>query len=251
MAVDGNPEVKYNIVMNALIIGDSHILRLMKVLEKNQRIIPECFFPFENNDVSAENYEPSLCKYSHTCKVVNLPFELKMSFHKGVSAWKSKEIIEKINPCIKKIVNEDTVIFPAFGYIDSKIQLVTHKNPEEVVKRYVDAYLENFPNNKIRFIEPLPQFINNLGSGSQIFNFEDRYPNHLAFTNYLKEYCNEMGLDKPISQSDILGVDKLDESFECHDCAYCFEEQSIGMRWDHLKVKYNELIINKIIEKIV
>lgn len=172
------------------------------------------------------------------------------SFHKGRHAWGSSRILNELYPCIKNIVTKETIIVPEFGYIDSKVQLVKYKDPEEAVTRYIDGFLSTFPENKIRFLEPIPQFINNLGTGPDIYNFEDRYPMHKAFVANLRKQCNERGLDDPISPEKLFGVDKFDESYECHDCDYCLEPTSVGIKWDHLKKQYNKQLLDYILENI-
>lgn len=146
------------------------------------------------------------------------------------------------------MVKKNTFIFPSFGYIDSKVQLVKHKNPKEAVEKYVNGFLDTFPNNKIRFVEPIPQFINNLGTGPDICDFKDRYPMHKEFVLHLRELLHKLNLDEPISPEKIFGVDKFDESYECHECDYCLDLTSLGIKWDHLKPEYNKQILDAILK---
>ena len=67
---------------------------------------------------------------------------------------------------------------------------------------------------KIRFIEPIPQFINNIGTGNSIFNFSDRYPMHKEFVFHLREKCKELNLPVPLSPEKIFEVDKFEVYLE-------------------------------------
>jgi hypothetical protein len=221
--------------MDALIIGDSHVLRLIKTLVK----------PKPHSDC--------ICKEKHSIYTQGLPVEVKMSWHKGKCAWKSQEIINQLNPCVKKNIKKETIILPFFGFIDCKIQLNRYDDVEETVSRYMQAYFDAFPENEIRFIEPMPQFIDDqlIGNGKEIHKFESRYNNYKKFVYYLRSKSEINGLKKPISIENILGVDQLDESYECHECAYCLEPESIGIRWDHLKFNYNKIICEEILKEIM
>jgi hypothetical protein len=72
---------------------------------------------------------------------------------------------------------------------------------------------------------------------------------HKAFVAALRDQCKIRGLEDPISPEQILGVDKLDESFECHECEYCLYPSSAGILWDHLKVEYNRMIFDEILRQ--
>jgi hypothetical protein len=228
-----------------LLIGDSHIIRLRKTLAYDMPV-KECYWGLD-----LDNYQKSRCDYEHLLQGAELPDKVYFSAHKGRHAWGSENIINTLYPCIKEVVKQDTTILPFFGYIDSKIQLVKYKNPKEAVIKYMNGFIKAFPNNKIRFIEPIPQFINNIGTGPDIYNFEDRYPMHKEFVYHLRKQCQEMGLEPPISPEKILGVDKFDESYECHECEYCLMPESIGIKWDHLKKEFNKKILDAIFAEML
>jgi len=232
--------------MKYLIIGDSHVIRMRRSL-KNDIQVNECFW----GENVPDGYEKSKCDWEHLLKVGGLGKEVYFSAHRGRNAWTSHVVLNELNPCIKKIVKDDMVILPSFGYIDAKIQLVRYKDPEETVDKYINTFLNEFPNNKIKFVEPIPQFINNLGTGPDIYNFEDRYPMHKEFIFHLRKQCEERGLEKPISPEEILGVDRFDESYECHECDYCLSPESEGIKWDHLKEIFNKKIIDKILSELI
>ena len=233
--------------MSYLIIGDSHVIRIRRCLSYDIPV-KECYFPGDKNP---ESWQKSECEYEHLLKGGGLYEDVYFSAHKGRNAWTSHRLFNELNTCIKKVVTDSMTIFPFFGYIDAKIQLVKYKDPEEAVNRYIDTFLKEFPNNPIKFIEPIPQFINNIGTGPDIYNFEDRYPMHKDFVYHLRKQCLERGLPKPISPEKIFGVDKFDESYECHECDYCLLPESIGIKWDHLKEEFNKKLLDAILSEML
>jgi hypothetical protein len=232
--------------MRLFIIGDSHTIRL-RLSGKYDIPVKECYWAM--GYLGPENYEEPKCEYEHLLQGGELPVETYFSAHKGQHAWGTFKVLNELNLCLKEAVKPDMLILPYFGYIDSKIQLVKYKDPKEAVVRYMDAFFTTFPNNKIRFIEPIPQFVNNIGTGSDIYNFEDRYPMHKEFVKHLREQSKIRGLENPISPEQILGVDRFDESYECHECAYCLMPESKGIKWDHLKPKYNKILLDAIMSE--
>ena len=230
--------------MSKLIIGDSHIIRLRKTLPYDIPV-DECYW---GGEPYPKNYKIPTCDYEHLLRGGGLKEKVYFSAHKGRHAWGSNIILNELCQCIKEVVKRNTFIFPSFGYIDSKVQLVKHKNPKEAVERYVNGFLDTFPNNKIRFVEPIPQFINNLGTGPDIYDFKDRYPMHKEFVLYLRELLHKLNLDEPISPEKIFDVDKFDDSYECHECDYCLDPTSLGIKWDHLKPEYNKQLLDAILK---
>ena len=204
--------------MSIFIFGDSHVIRLWKS-RGNQAELDDCYFPYMHpNKPLPKNYKKSLCEYEHIYAGKDLPVDLFFSYHKGKCAWNVPNILNELNPCIKRIIPEDTTILPYFGYMDAKTYLTKYKDPESTVIRYMDSIQEAFPKNKVRYIEPIPQFVRNIGGGTGLVNFEERYSMHKEFISALRKQCKIRGLEDPISPEKILGVDKLDESFECHEC---------------------------------
>jgi hypothetical protein len=235
--------------MSIFIFGDSHVIRLWKS-RGLQAEVDECYFPdMHPRKPLPKNYTPSSCEYEHIYTGVNLPVDVFFSYHKGKCAWNVTKILNELHPCIKKIIPQDTIILPYFGYMDAKTYLTMYSDPEETVNRYMDSIKENFPNNPVRFIEPIPQFVRNIGSGTGLRNFEERYPMHKRFVAELRKQSEIRGLEEPISPEKILGVDKFDESYECHECEYCLYPSSAGILWDHLKVEYNRIIFDEILNQ--
>jgi hypothetical protein len=230
-----------------LIIGDSHTLRLRNSIDNLTSSVEECLWG-ENDSIINSN-----CIQNHISKMVNSSFEIFFSGHRGKTAYKGSCYDEKNYPCLKKIINDDFIIMPWFGYIDIKqfMPLPQFKKSEIVVKKYIENTLQNFKNNSIRFIEPLPQFINPLGSGLPLLNIEDRYPHQKQYIEQLRDQCQKLGLEKPINISDILSTDLLSESFECHNCKDCLSPEYVKFKLDHPKKEYFKKIIDEIIKKYI
>lgn len=224
-----------------LIIGDSHTFRMVNSID--QEYIDYCKW---NNTESAGSIN-SKCDAYHITKSYNLPIDIYFSGHKGRSAY-SYSFIDGF-PCIKENLSDDTIVLPFFGYIDIKNLLPTHKNTKEAVSKYIKNNLDFFKNNKIRFIEPIPQFINILGTGNVLLPFEDRYPYHIEFINELRKQSEENGLEKPINTESIFEIDKFDESYECHDCISCNDPVNKNVKLDHLKIEFNRKIVDKIVKE--
>jgi hypothetical protein len=186
------------------------------------------------------------CNDYHVTKSLDLPVEMYFSGFKGASAYSSS--YRDGYPCIKNTLDMDknSIVMPYFGYIDVKAHLPRTKNAEEAASKYVSQTIKFFEGYNIRFISPIPQFINALGSGSPNYDFEDRFPQYEEFKHFLNYYVNKSGLEAPISIEDILGVDRLDESYECHECIDCNRPAFINFKLDHLKKEYNRKIVDGI-----
>jgi hypothetical protein len=213
--------------MKALIIGDSHTLRLRHPM--SDRGIEDC--SWGPNDVPIT----SKCIQNHSGMTTNFKYEIYFSGHRGKTGYRGSFYENDAYPCLEKYKSEDFLILPWFGYIDVKqfLPMEGFKNPKEAVISYVDKTINYFKNNKIKFIEPLPQFMNILGFGSPLFPFEDREPYQKDFIKYLREECKLRGLEEPISIESMLGVDKFDESYECYVCNDCLDPKHYGIKLDH------------------
>ena len=228
--------------MNLLIIGDSHVLRLRNSKISGQ--VEDCVW----EDETRVN---SNCFQHHFAKSQNLPIEIYYSGHRGKTACAGTYYKNNIYPCIKNHINKETIVLSWFGYIDIKqfLPLPEFKNTAYAVSSYIDKTLEYFKDNKVRFIEPLPQFVNAIGTGSPLFSFEEREPYYKEFLEELRNQCEVRGLEKPISIENILGVEALDESFECHDCNDCINNPLKPLLLDHPKKEYFEKILDNIIKE--
>jgi len=230
--------------MKLLIIGDSHTLRLSRSHDEDW--VHECLWD-QNGPVNTE------CIENHLRKSANLPATVFYSGHKGKTGYRGSYYEDKKYPCLENFTNEDFLILPWFGYIDIKqfIPLDEFSGAEESVTKYLDKTLNFFKNNKIRFIEPLPQFVNGLGTGSPILSFEQRQQPYLDFLYHLNKQCEERGLEKPISIEKILGVDRLYDYHECHECRDCLDPQFINSKLDHPKKEYFTQILDGILKEVL
>lgn len=104
-----------------------------------------------------------------------------------------------------KIVDQDLILV-WLGYVDIRQMLPKHKNADFTVKQYMDRFIEHFKNSKVRFIEPLPQFKQNIMKYDElhaIYSYEERLEQNNEFVKSLRKYSDEYGLDKPVSQDQI------------------------------------------------
>ena len=240
--------------MKLLLIGDSHIIRFRKTLKYDipaSECVPNQDANIHNLPQWSKNINFTCGNYEHLIKVGGFSEDLYFSHHQGRHAWGSSIIFDKLNPCLKEVAKKVDIIIPAFGYIDSKIQLVKYKNPEDTAKKYVDGVLNSFPNKKIIFLEPIPQFVNNLGTGPDIYDFDERYRMHQAFVKSLRKESESNNLGLTISPEKILGIDYLDSKYECHECDYCLYPENKNVKLDHLKNKYNKIIIDEVLKLIL
>lgn len=222
------------------IIGDSHTMRLWKS-------VPTVPVDICNWEMI---FEQSECRAYHVRKTKEYKKEVYMSHFPGATGYTSSYRLGGF-PCIKKTIDQDSIIMPFFGYIDVKAHLPNKKNTEIAVKNYIENTLSFFDKNKIRFISPIPQFINALGSGNPNYDFEDRLPYYNEFKIYLNRYLNDLGLEEAISIEKILGVDRLDSSFECHDCSDCNSKEYKNFKLDHLKKEYSRKVLDGIVNQVI
>ena len=225
-------------------IGDSHQFRMS--LSGKADAVSYCNW-IGNTPPVDDIPNPSDCESTHVSHAVGLRTDMYFSGHKGASAY-SSTYTNGGYPCILKTLNNDSIVLPSFGYIDVKAHLPHQKNTEEVVSRYVRKTLSFFKGYQIQFVNPIPQFVNAIGSGSPNYNFDERFPYYEEFKHLLKKYVSDAGLKDPISIENILGVDRLEESFECHDCIACDQVKGTGVKLDHLKKPFNQKIVNGILD---
>lgn len=233
------------------IIGDSHTFRLRNVLNsEDQDYVNNCTWK-PTSDLYVSDAPPnyySECETIHVTKSKKLPIEVYFSGHKGGSGY-SSSYTKGGYPCIKKTITKDFTILPFFGYIDVKAHLPHQHNTEIAVKKYVENTLNFFEGYKIRFIEPIPQFVNNIGAGNPNYDFELRFPYYEEYKYFLRKYIKDLGMEKPINIEEILGVDRLDEHFECHECIDCLSPEFKNLKLDHLKKEFNKKILDEIIRE--
>jgi hypothetical protein len=231
--------------MKLLIIGDSHTLRLRNALPTGT--VEDCYFGPGDIPVTSK------CIQNHMAKTEpEYEREIYFSGHRGKTGCRGSYYEDNNYPCLEQYKDKDFVVLPWFGYIDVKqfLPLDGFKNPEFAVKSYIDRTLNYFKDNRVIFIEPLPQHTNILGFGSPLLPFEEREPYQKDFIKYLRQECESRGLDKPISIESILGVDKFDESYECHTCRDCLDPQYAGFKLDHPNKETFSKIIDGILKEL-
>ena len=119
-----------------------------------------------------------------------------------------KDVFSLIKLQENKYSNSD-LIMPWLGHVDILFFLAKHKNAEKVAEYYVKNILKIFSNKKIRFIEPLPQFINTqifIAPNDRFYDFEERLEQNDLFINSLRNFSNEFNLMPPISQDKFISV---------------------------------------------
>jgi hypothetical protein len=225
-------------------IGDSHQLRMSQ--SGNAEPLSYCNWIGLHTPLD-DIPNPSDCASIHVTRSVGLRETMYFSGHKGATAY-SSTYTNGGYPCILKTLDRNSVVLPSFGYIDVKAHLPHEKNTEEAVSRYVNKTISFFKGYPIQFVNPIPQFINAIGSGSPNYDFDDRFPYYEEFKYFLKKYVHEAGLKNPISIEDILGIDRLDESFECHECLMCDQYKETDIKLDHLKKPFSQKIVNGILD---
>jgi hypothetical protein len=226
-------------------IGDSHQFRL--AWSSDTHPLTYCNWSQEPFPPNNNFPDPSDCAEYHVCVSSGLREKIYFSGFKGATAY-SSTYTDGRYPCVLKTLDKDFTVLPSFGYIDIKAHLPHQKNTEEAVSRYVNKTLSFFKGYNIQFVDPIPQFVNPLGSGHPNYDFDDRFPYYEEFKYFLKKYVKDQGLSNPISIENILGVDRFDESFECHDCPDCEREKAHGSKLDHLKKPYSQKIVNGILD---
>ena len=144
-------------------------------------------------------------------------------------------------------IAESDLIMPWLGYVDIRQLLPKYKNPELIARMLVDKFLTAFPNKKLRFIEPLPQFTEMLlkyEGISESYEYKDRLEQNNKFIAELRKYCDEKNIMKPVSQDDIYRVCGVTEFIPS------MTHNKAPHPVDGLQDEYHEKIYNLFIEEI-
>ena len=145
------------------------------------------------------------------------------------------------------IIKDDGVLALWMGYVDVRTFLSRYKNSDSLVKSFIDNVKLNFPNSKVVFIEPLPQFTEMLlkfEGISPYYTHEERIDQNREFLAALHKYAKEAGYEIVITQKDIieaLGVYELTPSMTHSDAPHPV---------DGLRPEYMEKIWNLFSEKL-
>jgi hypothetical protein len=120
-------------------------------------------------------------------------------------------------------LNSSDVIIPWLGYVDIKNRLPKTLNTDECVLRYMNKTFDYFPNNRIIFMEPFPQFKVYMGKNTGGYvPYDERLLQHNIFVESLHKYCEKFGLDKPVPITKIINLDVnriqhgVDDHIELH-----------------------------------
>jgi hypothetical protein len=97
------------------------------------------------------------------------------------------------------------VVLAIFGECDIRNYLPKYNNAKEVVEQYVNKTKEAFPNNRIIFVEPMPQVIN-LHKLDSKHTFENRLKQQNKFYEALSTHDIEI-----LKMSDSIGIDRLED----------------------------------------
>lgn len=92
------------------------------------------------------------------------------------------------------------------GYTDIRQMLPKWQDADLVVKQMVERFVSFYPNSKIQFIEPLPQFTEMMlkyPGISHEYTYEQRLKQNNDFCAALHKYVSEYNLEKIITQDDI------------------------------------------------
>ena len=146
------------------------------------------------------------------------------------------------------VLNAD-IIMPWLGYVDCRNWIPKYNNADLIVRDYVESFLASFPDKKIRFIEPFPQFKELNTHNYPSLPYERKMKADQEFRESLEKISNEKGLLAPIKQSivyDAVGCDYLDKEH----ARIGNEEYHKGSIIDALAYSYNELVYKNLIEQI-
>mgnify|MGYP003332930572 FL=1 len=248
-----------------LIIGDSHTSKLSYTIKDyfKTKGITECSEYSNNNTYveyeivkNIENDKEIILSKKMSKKSIDISYDFInkettacFSSHPGRSAYNFNY---NNYPNMLDWNHKNSLIIPWLGYIDIKNwlpqkKLNNKKSAKEVVEDYVNKTLNAFPNAKILFMEPLPQFIMFIQNGwanpksDPNIDFEERYEQHYKFLDELYYQCKINNLSNPINIRNILGEDMINHNWQ-HKKIPLFLN-------DHMLPQYYQKIIEYIIEK--
>lgn len=106
-------------------------------------------------------------------------------------------------------IKDDGLIQIWLGYVDVRQLLPEHKDADLTAKKLVEKFVDFYPNSKLQFIEPLPQFTEMLLKYEGIspsYTYEERQQQNKEFCEALRKYAAEYGLEKVVTQQQIHDV---------------------------------------------
>jgi len=143
-----------------------------------------------------------------------------------------------------KDIKDDGLILCWFGYIDVKNYLPKYNTiVDQMVIRYIKNLKENFPESKIRIIEPHPQFVETIvrkEEGLPEYSYELREIENKKLCESLQKHSLRLGLGPTITQQQIYQSTGLNE----------FTMNHIEKNTDRLLYKYRVSIYNMLMQEI-
>ncbi len=148
---------------------------------------------------------------------------------------------------LSEILSAD-LIMPFIGYVDCRNWIPKYNNAEQVVRDYVNAFIDLFPAKKIRFIEPFPQFKHVETYAYGMLDYKDRHAAEKSFIAHLRAVCKEYGLLPPVSQSIV--YDAIGEEFLLSKHARTGGEKHKYTLVDGLLPEYNKYVYENLSKEI-
>jgi lysophospholipase L1-like esterase len=163
-------------------------------------------------DSHAEGLASGFCEYARIYKK-----DIKTGFvvYKGVCAYN----VNYSNINIHDFSSD--IILAHFGENDIRHQLPKHKNAEETAKKYIQKTLDFFKDNRVIFLGPTPQALDELthefnSSQNNFYTLEQRLEQQRIFTKTLAEY---KGIEF-ISMQDIFGIEVATKDYLWDGCHF-------------------------------
>lgn len=173
------------------LIGDCHTARILE--HWNPETCPVAFQAWGKGGTSAWHAEPKVLaermeKSSATeTQPIYVPFR------------------ESLFLRFNEIKDQDLIIV-WIGYVDARQYLPKYDNADEVIKKCIERFLEYFKGTEVRFMEPLPQFLDMLMKEKGLheeYSFEQRLEQNNKVIAAIKKYSKAFGLQDPITQEQI------------------------------------------------
>ena len=120
-------------------------------------------------------------------------------------------------------------------------QLPKWKDADKLVKQMVERFVTFYPESKIQFIEPLPQFTEMMlkyPGISHEYTYEERLQQNKEFCEALHKYVSEYNLEKIVTQDvikQVTGIEEFTPEFTPQDRPYavdCLQQQYMKKIYD-------------------
>ncbi len=141
------------------------------------------------------------------------------------------------------------IIMPWLGYVDCRNWIPKYKNADLVVRDYVESFQNTFPDKKLRFIEPFPQFQELHTHNYPSLSYDVKLEADQQFRNALSNISAEKNLLPPIGQHvvyDAVGENTLHSEHARKGNKEYHNETTI----DALRFEYNQKVYLNLSEEI-